>query len=349
MPDDHSRQITILEQHFKPLLPQFQEVLHGSSIEPDRLIRSIIWAVETNPTLMECSKESILRFGMTTASLRLEPNPQLGQIFAIPFGRGSQGGRRTGAKDAQTIMGYRGYQTIGWRDGITINGNVVREGDQFDFLEGSAGFVNHKRKIGHWASRPIIAAWATATSQGRAPIVVVMDIDEIEDIKARAPGGNSERSPWNDPKIGYVGMAIKTPKRRLARSMPFGAFTMAATMEEAFEERGKQAWIEPKRGVVVEGEAVTLPGPQPQPSAAETAAVGTAPSFPIHKNNGTYRAASIDEWRGRMEIAVNAIRSVENLERFRDLNGAVLSDLHPDFPQEVDAVAALIDKRLKEL
>ena len=89
-------QLTVIEQHFKPLRPQIEEVLHGSSMDAQALIRSVIWAVEANPQLAECSKESILRFGMTTASLRLEPNPQMGQIFALPFSLGSRGGRLSG-------------------------------------------------------------------------------------------------------------------------------------------------------------------------------------------------------------------------------------------------------------
>ena len=346
-----SMQLTVLEEHFKPLRSQIAEVLSGTSITEKRLVRSVIWAVQDNPALMDCAPASILRFGMTVASLQLEPNPAMGQIFALPFSLGSKGGKRSGAPQAQTVMGYKGYNTIGWRDRITINGNVVREGDHFEFEEGSAGFVTHRRsRTGHWTSHPITFAWATATSPGRDPIICIMDIDEIEFVKARSPGAASGKSPWNDPKIGYDAMAIKTPKRRLARGMPFGAFTQAATMEEAFEERGLHSWIEPKRGVVVEGQVVEPPQPrQPPQSEQERAAIGKPPVFPIYKGKDIRKCATIDEWRSMMEIAINAIRTAQLLEQFRGLNEGIMDELRHEFAAEVKAVGDLFAQRLGEL
>jgi hypothetical protein len=57
-------------------------------------------------------------------------------------------------------------------------------------------------------------------------------------------------------------MAAKSAKRRLSRAMPLNAdprFHLAAAMEEAVEERGASAWIDPQRGLQIEGEANDAP------------------------------------------------------------------------------------------
>jgi phage RecT family recombinase len=346
MPDDNGRQLTVIEQHFKPLMPEIEDALAGSGIAPRAMMQKIIWALADNPTLLECPKESLLRFGMTTVALALQPDPKMGQIFAIPF----RDKRRGGQKVAQTITGYKGYNTLAHRDRISLGGNVVREGDRFEFEEGTGGYVIHVRTLGHWATKPIIAAYATATAVGFTPRVKIMDIDEIEDVKGRSPGAGMSDSPWNDPRIGYAAMCIKTPKRRLAtRDLPFGAVVLAATMDEAHEERGLTSWIEPRRGLIVDGERADLPGRQPDPSEEDRAKLGVAPKFPIHKNTLVFNCATIDEWRGKMEIAVKAVKSLATLELFHDKNHDAMEELRREFPAPVGAIRKLIKERLREL
>jgi recombinational DNA repair protein RecT len=141
---------------------------------------------------------------------------------------------------AQLVIGYKGMNTLAARSGFTVQGEVVREGDAFDYELGDKGFVRHKPKLGNQGK--IIAAWATASSMERPSIISVLGIDDIMAIKAKSPGASRSDSPWNDPKIGFPAMASKSAKRRLARAMPLNAdprFHLAAAMEEAVEERGR--------------------------------------------------------------------------------------------------------------
>jgi hypothetical protein len=128
---------------------------------------------------------------------------------------------------------------------------VVRAGDFFDYDLGS-GEVHHKKPVGNSQAR-IIQAWAKASHLSRPPVLVVMDVDELNAVKARSPGAEKKDSPWNDPLIGYPAMCEKTPKRRLARSLPLMQMSYAAAMEQAVEEQGRGAWISPDKGVVIEG------------------------------------------------------------------------------------------------
>lgn len=257
-----SNALVAFEEQLNEVRPQFADVL-GGRMPPERLIRTIVISCQRTPKLLECNRQSLMNAGMTFGVLALEVDGVSGQGYILPF-----------KEVAQPIIGYKGYNTIGARSGLTITASVVREGDEFDFSKGSDAFVKHKPDLA--GTGRIIAAWAVAAANGRPPVVEVIGIDELLAVKARSPGAKKSDSPWNDPRIGFPAMCEKTTRRRLARSTPMNwaspEFQYAAVMEEAFEERGRHSYIAPGRGPVIEGEAG---GPLPTRSTADdTPAVG---------------------------------------------------------------------------
>lgn len=240
-----ANELALFENTLRPLAPHFEQALAGT-IPVERLMRSIMISVERTPRLLECNRQSLLNASMSAACLALEVDGITGQAFFIPF-----------AGKAQLVIGYKGMNTLAARSGFTVQGEVVREGDAFDYELGDKGYVRHKPMLGNTGK--IIGAWATASANGRPPIISVMGIDDIMKVKNKAPGGGKSDSPWNDPMIGFPAMASKTVKRRLARSMPLNIMQVAAAMEEAVEERGRGAWIDPQHGLQIDGEAVGLP------------------------------------------------------------------------------------------
>jgi recombination protein RecT len=236
-------EVAIFENTLRPLAPRFEQALAGA-IPVERLMRSIMVSIERNPKLLEANRQSLLNASMSAACLALEVDGVTGQAFFIPF-----------KGNAQLVIGYKGMNTLGARSGFSIQGEVVREGDAFDYELGDKGFVKHKPKLGNRG--PILAAWATASSLHRPALVSVLGIDDIMAIKQKSPGGSRSDSPWMDMMIGFPAMAAKSAKRRLSRAMPLNAdprFHLAAAMEETVEERGKTAWIDPHRGLQIEGE-----------------------------------------------------------------------------------------------
>lgn len=239
-----SNDLVVLESQLKPLAPHFAQVL-GKTMPVERLMRTVMISVERLPKLLECDRQSIFNSAMSAACLGLEVDGVTGQAFLIPFkGR------------AQLVIGYKGYTTLAARSGITITGNVVREGDEFDYQLGSAAYVRHKPKS---SKGRITHAWACAQSLNRPAVVEVLDIDELMAVKNKSPGAQRSDSPWNDPNIGFPAMCQKTAKRRLARSMPLNIMQQAARMDEAVDEQGASAWISPEKGVVIEGEFSEAP------------------------------------------------------------------------------------------
>lgn len=221
----------------------------GALLPTDRLIQSVLISVERTPKLLECSRDSIMRTAMSAACLALPIDGVTGQSFMIPF-----------AGKAQLIIGYKGYNSLAARADLTVSGEVIREGDDIDYDIGE-GWVRHKPDLLAGPNRRIVGAWAKAAHLHRPPIVAVLPIDEILQIKQRAPGARKSDSPWNDSNgPGYAAMCAKTAKRRLARSIPMAPgpsaqYHWAARMDEAHEEQGLHAYVMPERGVEIEGEA----------------------------------------------------------------------------------------------
>lgn len=233
-------ELAIFENVLRPLTPHFEQAL-GGAMPVERLMRTIMISIERNPKLLQADRQTLLNAAMSAACLGLEVDGITGQAFFVPFkGR------------AQLIVGYKGYNTLGARSGLTIQGEVVRDGDAFDYELGDKGYVRHKPKLGNKA--PIIGTWASASSNARPSIISVLGIDDIMAIKAKSPGARMSDSPWNDPIIGFPAMASKSAKRRLARSTPLNIMQIAAALEEGFEERGRSTWIDPNRGLQIEGE-----------------------------------------------------------------------------------------------
>jgi recombination protein RecT len=250
--------LQVIERAFAPLAPKFADVLNvpGVNLTPARLIRSVMVSCGRTPKLQACTLTSLFNAAMSAACLGLEVDGVTGQAFLIPFDI-------KGVPTAQLVVGYKGYNTIGARSGLTIGGEVVREGDDFAFDEGAA-WIHHSKLLGK-PGRRIIAAWATARAMDRPATVKVLDIDDLLAVKSRSPAARKNDSPWNDEAIGFPAMCEKTAKRRLARNMPLNVYQLAARLDEAFEEQGLPAHIHPSQGVIVDQAAEQ----NPQPSAAD--------------------------------------------------------------------------------
>ena len=260
-----SNALVAFEQQLKPLTQPLAEVL-ADRMPVERLTRTLLISCERNPKLLDCDRQSLINAAMSAAVLGLEVDGVTGQAYLIPF-KGK----------AQLVVGYKGYNTMGARSAYTVTGACVREGDLFQYELGSAPFLKHKPQSTLATKGRITHAWAVASSRTLPPIISVLSIDEVLAIKNKSPGARMSDSPWNDEAIGFPAMAEKSAKRRLARSMPLNVYQYAARLEEAFEEQGKPGWIDPSRGVQIEGELVDAV-PSDTPTKEEI--LGTAHSEP---------------------------------------------------------------------
>lgn len=107
---------------------QINEVIGGK--DGQRFISAIVSAVNNNPQLQECTNQSILSGALLGESLKLSPSPQLGQYYLVPYDD-----KKTGAKQAQFQMGYKGYIQLAIRSGQYKKLNVlaIKEGELVRF------------------------------------------------------------------------------------------------------------------------------------------------------------------------------------------------------------------------
>lgn len=254
-------ELALVERQLQAVEPQLHNAL-GGLMPSKRLIQTVLISCERTPKLLRCTPQSIMNGAMTFACLGLPVDGATGQGFLLPF-----------ASTAQAAIGYKGYNTLAARAGLTITGGVVREGDDiWDYEFGDKAFIRHKPKLGNKGRT--IAFWAVAAAHGRPPIVSILSIDDVNAIKAKSPAVKAGAdTPWNDTAIGFPAMGEKSAKRRLARSTPLitdaPQFMLGARMEEAFDEQGRTSWITPERGVVLDGEIMPAREPSPTPSAQE--------------------------------------------------------------------------------
>jgi recombination protein RecT len=350
-----STELAVIEKQLFQHEAVFRQLV-PTGIVAERVMRTVLTSIERDPKqqLIKCTLPSIIQSAMTGAVLGLEADGVTGQGFLVAF-------RQKGVLKAQWMTGYRGYPTLGARNDLTVGGDVVREGDEFDFELGTNPYVRHKPKLGGSLSRRLIGAYATALHPSRPPIVVIMDIDEINVIRDRVlkrgpktinqEGDDVGFSPWNDPGLGYSAMAMKTPRRRLARSLPLTPFIMAARVDEAHEEQGKHAFINDRRELIVDD--VAQPVGASQPGNGPPAASIEQRKFIIKKaNGGELTFGTIEQWRAAFVDRLQRVFDAAVLEKAVDINSgemARISDEYPEYREHVSAVAQAIEKRRQEL
>lgn len=95
-----------------------------------RFTSALTSAVVNNPTLSECTNESIVSAALLGEGLNLSPSPQLGQYYLVPFNKkGSE------LKVAQFQLGYKGYIQLAIRSGQykKLIVTEVKEGELISF------------------------------------------------------------------------------------------------------------------------------------------------------------------------------------------------------------------------
>lgn len=184
-------------------------------VTADRMIRVVLTAMNRNPALLDCTKESLWQSVMDCASLGLEPDA-LGRAYLVPYGQ-----------KCQLIVGYKGLIDLAYRSeriGM-IQIKAVFKGDVFDYDFGLNPVLEHKPCD---APGALTHAYSIVHIKGASmPSFDVMRKDEIDAIRARSKAAN--KGPW---VTDYAAMAMKTVFRRHAKVLPMSAeFVHAAEVD----------------------------------------------------------------------------------------------------------------------
>lgn len=187
-----------------------------SHIKPEMLVKTAVWAIDRQPKLLQADAMTLLGAFMHFSSLGLQPNGPLGHAYILPFKNGFRSKRENrDVYDVVPIIGYKGYIDLGMRSGLlkSVHGDVVFDGDEFDFCYGSDAKLVHKPTPERDRARPLYAYCHCKLEGGEA--FVAMPWADVMLIKARSPSvrGGGE-SPWKH-KDDEIRMARKTAIRQL--------------------------------------------------------------------------------------------------------------------------------------
>jgi recombination protein RecT len=182
----------------------------------DRMVRVVLTAINRQPKLMDCTKESLWQSVLDSASLGLFPDA-LGRAYLVPYG-----------KKCQLIIGYKGLIDLMYRsDRISmIQTGVVHTGDHWIYERGLDPKLEHRPidNPGKWTHVYTIVHLKGCDR----PSVEVMTRAEVMAVKARSASASS--GPWVTDEEA---MAIKTCIRRHSKVLP-----MSAEMAQAMEMDG---------------------------------------------------------------------------------------------------------------
>lgn len=233
-------------------------------LTPERLVRVAVTAIQTNPKLLECDRQSLFAAVMTCAQLGLEPDGVLGQAYLVPF-KGK----------VVFIPGYKGLISLARNSGevVSIAAKEVYAKDHFVYQFGL------EEKLEHVPSRDadrgeIIYVYAIARFKDGGHHWDVMTVAEVEKIRNGSSGWQAyaakktSESPWAS---NFAEMAKKTAIRRIAKYLPMNV-QKAAALADAYD-RGRHGSLDATGDVVIEEPSALEPG------EPETAPIGALDAF----------------------------------------------------------------------
>lgn len=197
-----------LEIYMERYRPDFQKVM-PKGLSPDRLLRLALTEIRKNPRLADCTEGSLLGGILNAASLGITIGDGLNQAYLVP-----RRNNKLNVVEAQFQIGYQGLITLARRSGMTIDAEVVYEGDVFDYERGTTKFLRHKQTF---KSRVFKYVWAMATYDTGEHQFIIMDNNDIERAKSFSDSRNSPHSPWVKH---FEAMAKKTAIKGLCKLLP---------------------------------------------------------------------------------------------------------------------------------
>lgn len=224
-------------------------------------ITSIVSAVQTNPALQECTKQSILSAALLGEGLKLSPSPQLGHYYLVPFKN-----NRQGTTEAQFQLGYKGYLQLAIRSGQykKINVLAIKEGElvRYDPLEETIE-VNliddevareNAPTVGYYAMFEYVNGFRKAMYWSR---------QKMESHAQKYSKGYAAHKGYTFWEKEFDAMALKTMIRQLISKWGIMSIELQNAIESdqaVIREDGTKDYVD-----VVEEPQVTMPTPETMP------------------------------------------------------------------------------------
>lgn len=210
----------------------------AASLIDTRRLKGVVLSVFTRrPELWECDPISVARAVVECAQVGLEPTGAIGGAHLVPFFN-----KKTGRKEAQLILDYRGGVALARRSGEVsrVEARIVRERDEFDYEYGLEPRLRHVPSLDEDPGK-MTFAYAVAIFRDGSRQFEVMSAAQIEAVRTRSKSG--EAGPWiSDP----FEMSKKTVLKRLLKLLPLSV--EARQIIEFEDEQEREPAVSVSRG-----------------------------------------------------------------------------------------------------
>lgn len=164
--------------------------------------------------LRKSSAVSVFGAGMLCARWGLEPNPNIGHVYLIPYRN-----HKTGKTECQAQIGYQGIMDLVYRNKAIqhLSVRAVHQGDYFDMEYGLNERIEHRPAwLDGKEPGDTFAYYATCTFANGGKTFVVMSKKQIEQVRDQF-SKSAEHGPWVN---NFDAMAMKTVCLRLMKWLP---------------------------------------------------------------------------------------------------------------------------------
>ncbi len=249
---------------------QINKVVGGK--DGQRFMAAIISAVNTNPSLQECTNPSILSGALLGESLKLSPSPQLGHYYLVPFNDKNKG------KVAQFQLGYKGYIQLAIRSGQYKKLNVlaIKEGE-LEYFDPLNEEIKINLMIDKWDEREeaeTIGYYAMFELTNGFRKAIYWSKKQMENHALKYSAGYKAKKGYTFWEKNFDMMAYKTLLRQLISKWGI----MSIEMQSAFEhdmtftdDSGKVNYVEADNDVI---EMEVVEPAEPQEEKAESSESG---------------------------------------------------------------------------
>lgn len=181
-------------------------------LTPDRFVRVVLTASIKNPTLLQCTKESIWMSVLNAATTGLEMDGYEGHM--IPY-------KNKGRMEAQFQADYKGLVKLAYQSEMVraITARAVYSGDEFKYKLGTNQFIDHIPCEDPKQRGTLKYAYAICELANGGYPLIVLNRAEVMAHKAAGTGSNSSYSPWNKAETEPA-MWAKTAFRELSKFIP---------------------------------------------------------------------------------------------------------------------------------
>jgi len=202
--------IEVLRNDLQRMESQFAAAL-PAHIPVERFMRVVMTAIQNNPDMLQCSRQSLFNACVRAAQDGLLPDGREGAI--VPYDNNS------GGMSAQWLPMIAGIRKKARNSGELSDwfAEVVHEGDEFDYQKGDNPFIFHRPAKTGGRTRPVTHAYSIAIYKDGSKSREVMNIDEIEEVRRKY--SKSRKGPWNDA-VTYPEMCRKTVARLHSKQLP---------------------------------------------------------------------------------------------------------------------------------